>query len=182
MSYDIGHRQGLDPELLLLRLWHRPAAVATKLLQISLWYGILRNKVFFKIIFYGHSHNIWHLLGQGLNPICAAVATPNSLTHQPGRGSNPSLCSNLSCCSWIPSLSFFSFWLFSTGPMAYGGFQARHRIKAVALAYTTATLDPSHIFDLYHTHGNARSLIHWARPGIKPATLWFLVGFVSTAP
>ena len=27
--------------------------------------------------------------------------------------------------------------------------------------------------------GNARSLIHWARAGIEPATSWFLVGFVN---
>ena len=31
-------------------------------------------------------------------------------------------------------------------------------------------------------HGNTRSLTHWARPGIKPATSWFLVGFISAAP
>ena len=31
-------------------------------------------------------------------------------------------------------------------------------------------------------HGNARSLTHWTRAGIKPATSWFLVGFVSVAP
>ena len=33
------------------------------------------------------------------------------------------------------------------------------------LAYTTA-------------HCNARSLTHWARPGIKPESSWILVGFV----
>ena len=27
--------------------------------------------------------------------------------------------------------------------------------------------------------GNARSLTHWARPGIEPATSWFLVGFIN---
>ena len=30
--------------------------------------------------------------------------------------------------------------------------------------------------------GNAGSLTHWARPGIKPATSWFLVGFVYIVP
>ena len=38
-----------------------------------------------------------------------------------------------------------------------------------SLAYTTA-------------QGNTGSLTHWARPGIKPATPWFLVRFVSAAP
>ena len=42
-------------------------------------------------------------------------------------------------------------------------------IRAASATYTTA-------------HGNARSLTHWARPGIKSTTSWFLVGFVSTAP
>ena len=28
-------------------------------------------------------------------------------------------------------------------------------------------------------HGNAGSLTHWARPGIKPATSWFLVRFIN---
>ena len=31
-------------------------------------------------------------------------------------------------------------------------------------------------------HSNARSPTHWERPGIKPATSWILVGFVSDAP
>ena len=42
-------------------------------------------------------------------------------------------------------------------------------IRAASVTYTTA-------------HGNAGSLTHGARPGIEPATSWFLVGFVSTAP
>ena len=42
----------------------------------------------------------------------------------------------------------------------------QHGIWVMSATYTTA-------------HGNARSLTHWARPGIKPATSWFLVGFVN---
>ena len=42
----------------------------------------------------------------------------------------------------------------------------QHRIEAMSATYTTA-------------HSNARSLTHWARPGIEPATWWFLVGFVN---
>ena len=48
-------------------------------------------------------------------------------------------------------------------------------------AYTTATAmrAPSNVHDLYTTaHGNAGSLTHWARPGIKPASSWILVRFV----
>ena len=42
----------------------------------------------------------------------------------------------------------------------------QHSIRAVSTTYTAA-------------HGNTGSLTHWARPGIKPATSRFLVGFVS---
>ena len=53
--------------------------------------------------------------------------------------------------------------------MAYGGSQARGRIGAVQAASATYTT----------AHGNAGSLTHLARPGIKPATSWFLVGFIN---
>ena len=39
-------------------------------------------------------------------------------------------------------------------------------IRAVSATYPTA-------------RGNAGSLTHWARPGIEPASSWFLVGFVN---
>jgi len=32
------------------------------------------------------------------------------------------------------------------------------------------------------SHSNAGSLTHWVRPGIEPATSWFLVRFVSAEP
>ena len=40
------------------------------------------------------------------------------------------------------------------------------QIWAASATYTTA-------------HSNAGSLTHWVRPGMEPATLWFLVGFVN---
>ena len=42
----------------------------------------------------------------------------------------------------------------------------QHQIQAAPATYTTA-------------HGNAASLTHWARPGSKPETSWFLVGFIN---
>ena len=45
-------------------------------------------------------------------------------------------------------------------PMAYGGSQARGLIRDVGAS-------------LCHSHRNARSLTHWVRPGIEPATSWF---------
>ena len=43
------------------------------------------------------------------------------------------------------------------------------QIQAASATYTIA-------------HGNARSLTHWARPGIEPMSSWILVGFISTDP
>ena len=68
---------------------------------------------------------------------------------------------------------FFVFVFFRAAPAAYGSYQARDWIRAVADG-------------LCHSHSNtrskpclwptpqfmARSLTHWASPGIKPASLW----------
>ena len=32
---------------------------------------------------------------------------------------------------------------------------------------------------LHHSHSNAGSLTHWARPGIEPVSSWILAGFVN---
>ena len=45
----------------------------------------------------------------------------------------------------------------------------QYEIWATSATYATA-------------HGNTRSSTHRARPGIEPATSWFLVGFVATEP
>ena len=73
------------------------------------------------------------------------------------------------CCFLFVCLFVLSFCLSRAAPAAYGGSQARGRIRAVANG-------------LCHSHGNAGSLTHWVRPGINPETSWFLVGFVSTGP
>ena len=82
-------------------------------------------------------------------------------------------------------LILFIFFLFRAAPVAYGRSQVRgsnqsyscqptpqpqqQRIWATSATYITV-------------HGNARSLIHWARTGIEPANSWFLVGFISPVP
>ena len=79
----------------------------------------------------------------------------------------------------------FSFCLFRARRAAYGSSQARgwiraaaaglhhrshqHRIWAMSATYATA-------------HSNTRSLTHWAKPGIKPASSWILVGFITAEP
>ena len=67
---------------------------------------------------------------------------------------------------WVTFLSFFSF--------SFPGPYLRHvgvprlgvRSELQLLAYAAA-------------HGNARSLIHWARPGIEPTSSWILVRFLT---
>ena len=79
-------------------------------------------------------------------------------------------------------LSFFFFVFSRAEPRAYGDSQARGWIRAVAhqptpqpqqlgiraasVPYTTA-------------HVNARSLTHWAGPGIEPSCSWKLVRIVN---
>ena len=71
---------------------------------------------------------------------------------------------HLGICRWT------SFILsFRAAPGAYGGSQTRGWIEAIAAG-------------LHHSHSNASSFTRWARPGIKPASSWFLVRFISTAP
>ena len=84
--------------------------------------------------------------------------------------------------------AFFLFFIFYLRAVltAYGGSQARvpiraeaaslpmpepqqRRIRAASATYTTA-------------HGNARSLTHWARPGIKRVSSGILVRFIATEP
>ena len=68
--------------------------------------------------------------------------------------------------------------LFRATPVVYGGSQARGPIGATAasLHHTHSNTRSSHICDLNH------SSIPGARPGIEPATSWFLVGFISAVP
>jgi len=61
---------------------------------------------------------------------------------------------------------FFVFPLFKVPPTAYAGSQARGQIRAIATG-------------LHHSHSNAGSLTHGARPGIEPAYSWILAGFVN---
>ena len=87
---------------------------------------------------------------------------------------------------YFTTYRFFFFCLFRATPVAYGGFRARGLIRATAAglyhSYSNARSKP-HLRTAPHTaHGNAGSLTHWARPGIEPATSWFLVRFVSAVP
>ena len=64
-------------------------------------------------------------------------------------------------CHFSPSSLFFFLFcfvlFFRAAPTAYGNSQAIGQME----------------------HSNARSLTHWGRPGIEPASSWILVGFVN---
>ena len=98
------------------------------------------------------------------------------------------LCSFLLCSKMIGlniySFSFFAFCFCRAACVAYGGSQARSRIRAVAtdLHTATATWDLSHVCAPHHSSGQHGSLTHWERPGIEPASLWTLVRFITIEP
>ena len=78
------------------------------------------------------------------------------------------------------------FFLFRATPEACGRSQARDLIGAVAAGLRQShsnTRSEAHLWPKPQlTARNARSLTHWARPGIEPPPSWFLVGFVSAVP
>ena len=65
----------------------------------------------------------------------------------------------------IPPLPRF-LCLFRATPEAYGGSQARGWIRAVAAGHEIWAMSATYTA----AQGNTRSLLHWARPGIEPAS------------
>ena len=80
---------------------------------------------------------------------------------------------------------FFFFCLFRATPLVYGGSQARGQIRAVATGlhynHSSRRYEPC-LQPTSELVANARSLTHWAIPGMEPASSWILVRFVSTEP
>ena len=77
---------------------------------------------------------------------------------------------------------FCLFVLFRAATEAYGGSQARGLIGSVAtsLRQSHDSGSESCLWPTTTAHGNAGSLTHWSRPGIKPTSSWILVRFIST--
>ena len=80
------------------------------------------------------------------------------------------------------SLAFFFFFLFRAASAGYGCSQDRGRIRAAAagLHHSHSNLASKlHLRPTPLLMANTGSLTHRVRPGIKPASSWILVGFVS---
>ena len=76
---------------------------------------------------------------------------------------------------------FILFCLLRAVSTTYGGSQARGPIGAIAtsLCHSHSNVDLSHVFNLHHSSQQHRSITHWVRPGIEPASSWILVQFVN---
>ena len=75
---------------------------------------------------------------------------------------------------------------FRAAPTAYGGSQASSQSRAVAASlchsHSRTRSEPHLRPTLDAAHGNTRSLTHWGRPGIEPASSRIQVRFISTEP
>ena len=75
------------------------------------------------------------------------------------------------------------FFFFRASPEAYESSQASCQIRAESASLYHSHSNAGSKLCLWPTytaaHGNARSLIHWVRPGIKPASWWILVRFLT---
>ena len=88
---------------------------------------------------------------------------------------------NILTAQWIYFYNCIFFLSFRATPAVYRNSQARGLIRVTAAGLGQRQIQASSA--TYTTaHGNARSLTHWARSGIEPATSWFLVRFISAAP
>ena len=97
---------------------------------------LTRNKTLF-LNFMAISCLIWKFLSQGLNS-GHSCTTPDPLTYGTGAGDQ----TYTSTATQATAVRFFFFFFFRATPSAYGGSQARGRIRATAAG-------------LHHSHRNA---------------------------
>ena len=84
------------------------------------------------------------------------------------------------------AISFFIFsLLLGSAPVAYESSLPRGPIGAAAVGLChghSNSRSDLHLWSNTTSHDNARSLTHWTRPEIQPASSCILVGFVYAAP
>ena len=76
--------------------------------------------------------------------------------------------------------AFFFFVFLGQPVVAYGSSQARGRIGTVATALRHSNPGSKPHLTYITAQGNTRSLMHWARPGMEPASSWILAGFITS--
>ena len=87
---------------------------------------------------------------------------------------------------WEVLLSFYLFLFLRAAGAAYGSYQPRGWIRAAAASLHTPQPQQCGIRAISANYTtaqvNAGSLTNWVGPGVKPASLWILVEFVTTEP
>ena len=78
-------------------------------------------------------------------------------------------------------LFIYLFIALKATPVAHGSSQVRGQIRAAASGLCMPQQRRTRAASAIHTtaYCNARSWMHWARPGIKPASSWILVRFLT---
>ena len=127
----------------------------------SVRYGL---KFFFAYIYI---HLSWHYLLKILYFLCSVAFTP---------------LSKISCWYMCGGPFLFIFYIFFCflQPHLWHMEVPRLGVESELQLPAYATATRSELCLTYTTaHGNTGSLTHWVRPGIRPASSWTLVGFVT---
>ena len=77
---------------------------------------------------------------------------------------------------------FFFFCLFRITPAGFRNSQARGQIWVTAASLHHSHSNRGSKMFLRSIPGNAGYFTHWVRLGIKPASLWILIRFITTEP
>ena len=86
------------------------------------------------------------------------------------------VCTLVTAMCYLSDRGGGSFCLFRAVPVAHGGSQPTGPIRAAATGHSHSNARSAPQLTYIMAQGKARSLIHWTRPRIEPATSWFLVG------
>ena len=110
------------------------------------------------------------------NFVCSKCSTTPSKNKQTNKNTQT---------NWEQFLPLTFIWHCTMSIFYYQNMVSVKCTPAYQLFINCSLIFPSlHIYVIHniYTYSNARSLTHWARPGTKPVTSWFLAGFVSTTP
>ena len=121
-----------------------------------------------------------------LNVVCVCVCRDNKKRKWSKNANKVNVTiGDLVLCSILIFATFCKFGIFfslkNAVPTACGSCQARAQIRATDAGLCQShsnAVSKSHLWTTT-AHGNTRSITHWARPGIKPASSRILVRFIN---